>query len=278
MKILITGASGQLGHALQAGFRNHILFPLTEKNCDITEPAQLKRAFSSIKPDLVINAAAYTNVDGAEADEKGAYKGNEEGPRLLALETVGLGIPLIHFSTDYVFDGKATSPYTESSPTNPQSVYGKSKLAGEKAIQKINPQHFIVRTAWLYHTQGHNFPKTMIGVSAKPEVRVVNDQIGCPTYAPHLVELLKQVMSLKEYGIYHLAGGGETSWHGMTVYLYEKMKIKTPVIAVSTSEFPRPAPRPAYSVLRSERQPKMELPHWKQGIDDFLLSLQAMRV
>src|SRR5262249_41284758 len=206
-------------------------------------------------PDVVINAAAYTNVDGAESDARSAYKLNAVAARNLAIATHRHDIPLVQVSTDYVFDGLGNRPYHEYDLANPQSIYGKSKLAGEQSVASLNPRHYIVRTAWLYHTEGRNFPKTMLTQAEKPEVRVVSDQYGSPTYAPHLAAAIARLAQSGAYGIYHLAGQGGTSWYDLTRHLYEIFGINTRVIPISTTEFPRPAPRPCYSILTTIQDP-----------------------
>src|SRR5262245_27818395 len=212
MRILITGAGGQLGCALQAVLTDHKVIALKHEKLDVTRLDAVLDATAAHGPDVVINAAAYTNVDGAESDDRGAYKLNAVAPRNLAIVTHQHNLPLIHVSTDYVFDGWGDRPYHEYDRPNPQSVYGKSKLAGEQSVASLNPRHYIVRTAWLYHTEGRNFPKTMLAQSQQSEVRVVSDQYGSPTYAPHLADGVARLIESGAYGIYHLAGQGGTSW------------------------------------------------------------------
>ena len=216
MRILITGAGGQLGHAMQSILMNHKLVALPRAQLDITRFDDVCEAVAAHRPDLVINAAAYTSVDGAESDQTGAYKLNAVGPRNLAITTHRHNIPLVHVSTDYVFDGTSNRPYHEFDPVNPQSVYGRSKLAGEQAVSAHNPRHYIVRTAWLYHAEGRNFPKTMLAQAEKNEVRVVDDQYGSPTYAPHLAAGIARLIETSAFGVYPLPGGGGGSWVGWT--------------------------------------------------------------
>ncbi|MFN0107715.1 MAG: dTDP-4-dehydrorhamnose reductase, partial [Blastocatellia bacterium] len=215
MKILITGAGGQLGCALQTVLANREVIALTRAELDITNFDEVRSAVSANRPNLVINCAAYTAVDLAESDEAGAFKLNADGPRHLAEATAEHGIALVQVSTDYVFDGTGDSPYNEFDQTNPQSVYGRSKLAGEQAVASINPRHFIARTAWLYHHEpanAKNFPKTMLAQSHRESVKVVNDQYGSPTYAPHLAEAIARLIKTEAYGVYHLAGSGQATW------------------------------------------------------------------
>jgi dTDP-4-dehydrorhamnose reductase len=275
MHILITGASGQLGLTLQNELTTHHLTPLVEAQLDITNLADVRAALRAYHPELVINAAAYTNVDGAETNPDLAYRVNALAARNLALATSEQNIPLVHISTDYVFDGTGQRPLHEYDQTNPQSVYGASKLAGEQAIRTHNPRHYIARTAWLYSHQlagVRNFPLTMLAQAARidiHEVRVVNDQHGSPTYAPHLARALNQLLETEAYGTYHLAGSGGATWHELTCELYRRFDITLPVQAVTTDQFPRPAKRPAYAVLTTIQEPRIVLPDWHDGLDEF---------
>jgi dTDP-4-dehydrorhamnose reductase len=272
MKVLITGAGGQLGCALQATLTCHEIIALTRAELDVTRFNDVREAIKAHRPDLVINAAAYTNVDGAEGDSEGAYKLNAVAPRNLAIATSDLNIPIIHASTDYVFDGLGEKPYHEYDLTNPLSVYGKSKLAGEQALASLNPRHYVVRTAWLYHYQpagGKNFPKAMLAQAHRESVRVVSDQYGSPTYAPHLAAAIGRLIETGAYGVYHLAGSGGTSWFELTRRLYQLFGEKTEVQPCATSEFPRPARRPRYSVLATIQEPQILLPAWEEGLAAF---------
>jgi dTDP-4-dehydrorhamnose reductase len=271
MRILITGAQGQVGRSLIQALSHHTVSAFSKSELDITNSEQVSAALEKADPHIVINTAAYNAVDEAETRPVVAYEVNENGPLTLAILTAHNEIPLLHFSTDYVFDGKSNDPYMEDAKPNPQSVYGKSKLAGELAVQKNNPDHYIVRTAWVYHEVGKNFPNTILSLADKPEVRVVNDQIGCPTYAPHLAEaVVKLIERGPVSGIYHLAGSGKASWYDVARELYRRMEIKTPVVPVSTKEFPRPAKRPAHAVLASTKLLDISLPPWEQGLDEFV--------
>jgi dTDP-4-dehydrorhamnose reductase len=275
MKILITGASGQLGRTLQTELNAHEIIATDSGELDITCLADVRAAISAQRPDVVINAAAYTNVDAAESDSTTAYRVNALAPRNLAIVTGLLNIPLVQVSTDYVFDGAGSLALHEYDRTNPQSVYGASKLAGEEAVRQHNLRHFIARTAWLYcHQLGglKNFPLTMLAQAARTdisEVRVVNDQHGSPTYAPHLAHALAELINTEAYGTYHLAGQGGATWHELTVELYRRFDISLPVQAVTTDQFPRPAKRPAYSVLTTIQDPPILLPDWRAGLDEF---------
>lgn len=269
MKILLTGASGQLGIAMQAALAGHDVIPLTKESLDISDFGQVKTVMKALSPEYIINAAAYTDVDGAQANVHLAYAVNALGPRNLAVIAAALDIPLMHVSTDYVFDGRSSVPYHEFDRPNPLSVYGASKLAGEEAIRDLHRRHFIVRTSWLYHVVGRNFPKTITSLASRPVVRVVDDQIGSPTYAPHLASTLARLHETMAYGTYHVSGRGQTTWFSLTRELYRQLGIATPLVPVSTSEFPRPAPRPRYSALISLQSPCIELPPWEAGIAEY---------
>ncbi len=212
MKILLTGATGQLGRALQATLADHDVAALGSRELDVTDLEAVRGTVESTGAELVLNAAAWTDVDGAQADPEGAFRVNGLGPRNLALATRACGAALLHVSTDYVFDGESDRPYCEFDATNPQSVYGHSKLAGEDAVRTFNERHWIVRTAWLYSPWRKNFALTMRGLASRDEVRVVNDQVGSPTYAPHLARGIARLVETDAYGTYHLAGSGQASW------------------------------------------------------------------
>ena len=275
MKIFITGVGGQLGYALSQALVDHEIHTFTHAQLDITQLAAVRTEIERVEPDLVINAAAYNNVDGAESEPEAAYRGNALGPRNLALITAAHGIPLLHVSTDYVFSGTGKRPYHEFDRTGPQSVYGESKLAGEEAVRALNPRHYIIRTAWLYHIIGKNFLRTMCALARRQsEVRVVNDQRGSPTYVPHLADALVRLMTTKSYGLYHFAGQGETSWYELTCLLYQLLGIETAVHPVQTTEFPRPARRPAYSALTTIQDPYIILPAWEVGVQQFTQEIQ----
>lgn len=269
MRIGIIGCGGQLGNALQEVLGAHQLWCADIGELDITRFQVVVDTLRKIPLDLVINAAAYTQVDAAEEDPVNAYRVNALGPRNLAIATCEKNIPLVHVSTDYVFDGRAGRAYHEFDVPNPLSVYGRTKLAGEKEVAIQNPRHYIVRTAWLYHTRGRNFAKTLIELAAKGGVRVVKDQFGSPTYAPHLAQVMLQLMETGAFGIYHLAGRGGTNWYEFTRTLFDDFNIKAPVTPVTTAEFPRPAPRPAYAVLTTLKDPEILLPPWEEGLKQF---------
>lgn len=268
-RILITGAQGQLGQALQRQYADHEVTAWDLQDLDITQFEEVRKALDQLRPHIVINAAAFTQVDEAEVKQDAAYRGNALGPRNLAVVTNDLGMTLIHFSTDYVFDGQQNRPYHEFDRTNPLGVYGHSKLAGEEAVRVANPRHFIVRTAWLYHTVGRNFPRTICRMAGREVVKVVSDQYGSPTFAPHLARAVSQLGETDAFGIYHMAGTGGASWYELTQALYQALDIQTSVVPIATAQFPRPARRPPYAVLTSLQDPLIELPSWEEGVRDF---------
>ncbi|QTA83064.1 dTDP-4-dehydrorhamnose reductase [Desulfonema limicola] len=267
MKILVIGSKGQLGHELVNHCKNSGIkvsgFDLPE--IDISSRDQVEKIISDTAPSLVINAAAYTLVDKAESDEITAYAVNKTGPGNIAESCRKTGIPLIHISTDFVFDGKKNNPYLESDKVSPLSVYGKSKAAGDDAVRDILNQHIIIRTSWLYGVYGNNFVKTMIRLGKeRDELNVVADQYGCPTCAADLARAVlstaAHIHDKKEtiWGTYHYCGKGITSWHGFTEaileYAGQHIPLKTKKVnAITTAEYPTPAKRPSYSALDCTR-------------------------
>jgi dTDP-4-dehydrorhamnose reductase len=215
--------------------------------------------------DAVLHAAAWTDVDGAEADPQGAAAVNVGGTAHAAL----LG-PLAYFSSDYVFDGAKDSPYVESDAPNPLSAYGRSKAYGEAAAGE---EAWVVRSSWLFGPTGHNFVRTMLHLGAeRDEVSVVDDQVGCPTYVGHLVQATREILDLP-FGIWHVAADGECTWAEFAQAIFEEAKLECRVVPISTEELGRPAPRPAYSVLRSEKAETPRLPHWREGLRECLARL-----
>lgn len=255
MKILITGSNGMLGHDLEKVLKdNHELVLTTSKTLDITDKDKTIDFIVGFEPDVVINSAAYTDVDGCETNQDLAYAVNGEGVRNLALACKQIDCPLVHVSTDYVFDGTAREPIAEDGEIGPISIYGKSKLKGEEAIQEILDKYFIVRTAWLYGINGKNFPKTMLELAENhSEITVVYDEVGTPTYTPDLAYGISQLIETDYYGIYHLTNSGSCSWCEFARYIFEIAGRDVKVIPVTASEFSRPAPRPSYSVLKNEK-------------------------
>ena len=277
MKILLTGAAGQLGRQIQARNQAHAITALTHRDLDIANLAGVREAVGAHKPDLVLNAAAFNDVDRAQADPEAAFVGNGLGPRNLALAAAETGASVLHVSTDYVFDGQQSTPYHEYDRPAPLSNYGRSKLAGEVAVRELNPRHYVVRTAWVYEPKGNNFPKTLYFLALKhKEVKVVSDVKGSPTSAAHLAAAILTLIDTGAFGTYHLAGAGEgASWFDLATHFFRELKMDTLVLPVASTEFPRPAPRPRYSVLRTIQQPRIILPPWQEGIAEFARDVKA---
>ncbi|MCG3203641.1 MAG: dTDP-4-dehydrorhamnose reductase [Elusimicrobia bacterium] len=278
MKILVTGSSGQLARALQTEMPHRSTLSgvfTSHSELDITHSVQIEKIMNQHQPDLVINTAAYNLVDQAEEEPQQAYLGNKTGPELLAKWTSKAGIPLIHFSTDYVFDGTSSNPYTESSPTAPLSVYGKSKWEGEQAVFQENSRAIVVRTSWVFNVKGRNLALRLLALGDNVEIKVVSDQWGCPTYAPHLAKkILDMVENKSGPGLYHLAGGGRTTWFEFIRYFFQMMDVKKKVHPVLSADFPRKAARPRFSVLKTEKGAFFELPPWEQGVTEFVKELK----
>ena len=249
--LLITGAGGQLGAALREAFPQ--ADARTRAQLDVTKPIeQVTDCY------LVLHAAAWTDVDGAEADPAGAELVNVVGTRNVA----ALGAPVVYYSTDYVFDGRKREPYVEPDEPNPLSVYGRTKLAGEREIR----DGWIVRSSWLFGWTGKNFVRTMLHLGReRDEVRVVDDQHGSPTYVGHLAEATREILE-RPQGIWHAAAEGECTWAEFAREIFDQAGIDCEVVPITTEELGRPAPRPAYSVLRSEHENAPRLPHWREGL------------
>ena len=256
INVLVTGANGQLGHCikdLEGQYPDLKLIYTDYHDLDITNFEATKAFFKKYIPiQYCINCAAYTAVDKAEEDKEKAYSINALGPKHLASACKENNTTLIHISTDFVFDGNKKEPYLETDTPNPLSVYGASKLQGEVEIQNILKEHFIIRTSWLYSEHGHNFMKTMLKLGeTRKELRVVNDQIGTPTYAGDLAKVVLNVIATKknEYGLYHYSNEDEVSWYGFAKAIFELSGKNVKVNPVTTKEYPTPAKRPMYSVL-----------------------------
>ena len=253
MKKVITGAKGMLGHDLTKILVNNDLHCFNSKQLDITDENNVNM-IKNIKPDIVINSAAFTNVDACESQYDEAYKVNAEGPKNLAKICKNLNIPLVHISTDYVFKGDKNEPLIENDSVGPNTAYGKTKLAGEKYIQETLDKYFIIRTAWLYGHNGANFVETMLNLSQNNnELNVVNDQIGTPTYTLDLAYAISNLIKTNKYGIYHITNSGHCSWYEFAKEIFKLSNINIKVNPVKTEEFPRPAPRPKYSVLSNQK-------------------------
>jgi dTDP-4-dehydrorhamnose reductase len=275
LKILLIGGRGQLGRCLSRTLDAHELIAPDHSSLDVTDLDQICAAVKSCGPDLVVNASAFNDVDGAEQHQREAYLVNAGGPRNLALATASRKIPLLHVSTDYVFDGKRQSPYHEFCATNPLSAYGRSKLAGEMTVRELNPRHYIVRTAWLFWDQGQNFLLGMYRASSRPEVCVVADAIGSPTYVPHLAQAIAQLITSEAYGTYHFAGRGAASRWELVLELYRTLGKRCTVTPVTQSSFAAAAVRPEYSALETLQRPRIELPPWQEGVAAFAREIQT---
>jgi dTDP-4-dehydrorhamnose reductase len=275
MRILITGAGGQLGRALIAALHGHEVTALRHRDLDITDREAVHSAIKFSAPDVVINAAAYNDVDAAETHIEAADAINVRGPRILAEESAIKSINVVHVSTDYVFDGTAGRPYHEDDRPNPLSVYGRSKRAGEVAVIETNPRHYVVRTAWLFEASGKNFLNAMRAVVGRPEVRVVDDQFGSPTYAPHLAKAIASLIGESAFGIYHLAGQGGVSRHGLVRELYTLLGVEAKVVAVNHDAFPAAAVRPLNTVLSTIKDSAPAMPPWQEGVREFVADLQG---
>ena len=278
MKILVFGRIGQLGSALAEVLsdRYETRF-IDQPELDLTVPESVRDHVQTYLPSIVINAAAYTAVDRAETEPELAHIINARAPESLAYACDEAGAVLIHYSTDYVFDGTASMPYTETAAVAPTGVYGQSKLAGEIAVASATQRYVILRTAWLYSAVGHNFVKTMLKLadSGQP-VRVVADQVGSPTYAQDLARVTRSIIEVLNssredcFGLYHVTNTGTTSWHGLAQEIFRLAAHQDVVVQpISTEEYPTPAPRPAYTVLdcsKLERVFGLTLPSWRDAL------------
>ncbi len=264
-----TVAARELGHEVIA---------LSRSDLDVTDQSAVETLVKEQAPATVVNCAAWTDVDGAETHEEEATEVNASGAGHLAAAAEAVGASICQISTDYVFDGAKETPYVESDPTSPIQAYGRSKLAGEKAVRKANPDHFIVRTSWLFGAanQRPNFVETMLEVGSTGEpVKVVHDQVGSPTFAGHLAAGLTSLIETDSYGIHHMSGAGECSWYEFAEEIFRQAQVEVKLIPIDTAAFPRPAPRPANSVLVSEWETPIMLPRWKTGLDEYLQRRRA---
>lgn len=280
MRVLVTGAAGMLGTdvcraATGAGFE---VLAYERARLDICDRHAVEAVMRRARPDVVINCAAWTDVDGAESSPKAALEVNVEGAATVARATQRSGGRILHISSDYVFDGSKSTPYLESDPVNPLSAYGRSKLEGERAVAREAPeQHTIVRSSWLFGVVGRCFPKTILRLAAERErLAVVSDQIGCPTFTAHLAQALVQVAGDEHLpGVVHAAAAGQASWFDFAREVVVAAAIDCEVTPARTAELSRPAPRPPYSVLRSERSSAPALPDWREGLREFMSSQVA---
>jgi dTDP-4-dehydrorhamnose reductase len=273
LKVLVTGAAGMLGREVTAAChaRGHEVVALAHAALDITDGPAVDGALSRYGPDAVVNCAAFTDVDGAEDNEAGAMRINDEGAAQLAAAAAAAGAKIVYPSSDYVFDGSTRGRYVESDIPSPLSAYGRSKQAGETSVGVANPRHFIVRSSWLFGLAGKNFVETMLRIgNEQPEVLVVSDQVGSPTYTRHLGGALALLVEGEEFGIHHIAGGGHCSWYEFAQEIFDQAGVECRVMAGTTEMLARKAPRPAYSVLGTERRKPIVLPHWKRGLAEYL--------
>ena len=290
MRIALTGPGGQVGFELRRALLPlGEVIPLDRAACDLGDPAGLKAALEAVRPDVIVNPAAYTAVDRAESEPARARAINAEAPGVIGAVARAQGAFVIHYSTDYVFDGALDRPYTEADATNPQSVYGATKRAGEAALEASGADHWIFRTAWVMGARGHNFARTMLRLAAERDrLQVVNDQIGTPTTAALIADVTAQALGQRRRGavtapngVYHLTAAGETSWHGVACHVIARAQAAghalraTPesVAPIPTRDFPTPAPRPADSRLDTRRLQAtfgLCLPAWPTALDHTL--------
>jgi dTDP-4-dehydrorhamnose reductase len=273
MKVLVTGAAGMLGRdvMLAAGNAGHQVVGFGHAELDIADPAAVSAKIEGERPDVVINCAAWTDVDGAEQAEEEATRINGEGAGNVAAAAATVGAAVVYLSSDYVFDGSKGAPYVETDQTAPLSAYGRSKLAGEEATRAANKRHFIVRSAWLFGIGGRNFVETMLRLAADHgEVLVVRDQVGSPTYTWHLAYGVIRLIEGVEFGIHHMAAAGSCSWYEFAREIFDQAKVECKVMSATTEMLGRPAPRPPYSALASQREHAIELPSWQDGLAAYL--------
>ena len=296
LKILLTGVNGQVGNALKSKLFQHEVFALNREQLDLTKLHDIKRVVREIKPNLIINPAAYTAVDKAETEPELAYAINATAAQVLAEEAARLNAALIHFSTDYVFDGTKTAPYVETDAVNPVSVYGQTKLAGEDAIRTVGLPHLILRTSWVYGAHGKNFLKTILRLAAERDsLTIVGDQFGAPTSSECIADAVVKLLNVwqptqeNQTGIIHFTNTGETTWHGFSCEIVNeynallaingwpalKANVEN-IAAISTTDYPTPAARPANSCLNNAKLNavfSIELPPWQQGLQQVMQSL-----
>ena len=280
MKILIIGANGQVGNALTQNLIEYELIPLTRQDCDLSQSGQIGQTIDKYKPDLIINSAAYTMVDQAEDEQELVFLINRDAPKVLSEKAREFNIPFIHFSTDYVFDGKKKGSYSEDDQTNPLGIYGQSKLAGEEAIQETGGQNYIFRTSWVYSNVGHNFYLTIRQLSQKKnELKVVADQFGVPTTNLFIAEQIKKIipnLNQNNTGVYNLVPDGSCSWNGFAKAIISKtnqsFNLKK-LYSIQTDQYPTNAKRPANSILNNDKIKKtfgLTFNDWKEELDKII--------
>jgi dTDP-4-dehydrorhamnose reductase len=280
VKLLVTGSAGMLGtDVTRVGERaGHDPIAMSHAVLDITDAVSVERAMQRSNPDAVINCAAWTDVDGAETRREAAHAVNVLGAGNVARAAAAAGIQLVHVSTDYVFNGTPPlggggkpRPYLESDPTGPRSVYGETKLEGERLVLGASPRHTVVRSSWLFGVGGPNFAGTMLRLAGEREsVRVVDDQVGCPTWTGHLAPALLGLIERDVHGLVHLAGAGYVSWNGFAREIFRQAEVNCRVDPATTADMARPAPRPAWSAIESEREDVIPMPDWREGLAGYL--------
>lgn len=280
MRLLITGGTGMLGRAIQRLARRLVggvdwrVAAFSRKDLDVTNMGAIQSAFSIVSPNVVINCAAYTNVDGCEVEPAVAYRMNGEVPGLLAKACERANALLVHFSTDYVFDGRSSTPYSEDQPVAPLSIYGRSKLAGEDAIRTVNAPHLILRTQWLYGQHGRNFIDTILRSAAAGEkLSVVNDQFGAPTYAIDFATVTLEAVAAKLTGTYHAVNAGRSTWYELARKALALADLDPELVSpTTTAEFPRPAQRPAWGVLDTSKLAGagITLRPWEEALEQYV--------
>lgn len=277
MRIFITGSKGQLGselRSLSADYAGYIFEFTDSQECDITNAEKTKTVLAAFRPDVVINCAAYTAVDKAESEPELADAINHLAVKNLAMAAAELGFKLIHISTDFIFDGTANTPITEAQLPNPLSVYGKTKLAGEKAIEEFCSSAVIIRTSWVYSTFGNNFVKTILKLcKEKPQLNIIFDQIGSPTYANDLAAFiltaLPQIIAENISGVFHFSDEGVASWYDFAIAIRDLDGLNTPIFPIATSQYPTPAQRPHYSLLNKQKIKdtfQIHIPYWRDSL------------
>jgi dTDP-4-dehydrorhamnose reductase len=280
MKLLVTGAAGMLGRdvMLAAGNAGHEVVGFGHTELDISDSTSLLAKLEGERPGVVINCAAWTDVDGAEEAEEEATAVNGAAAGEVAAAAAEVGASVVYVSSDYVFDGAKGAPYVETDQTAPLSAYGRSKLAGEEATAAANKRHFIVRSSWLFGIGGPNFVETMLRLAADHgEVLVVRDQVGSPTYTWHLAYGIVRLIEGIEYGIHHMAAAGACSWYEFAREIFEQAEVECRVLSATTEMLGRPAPRPPYSALVSGREHAIELPPWQDGLSSYIAQRQVER-
>jgi dTDP-4-dehydrorhamnose reductase len=274
MRLLVLGSGGMLGRAVarDAARLGHDVVALGHGDLDVTDAANVARIVAAVGPQAIVNCAGFTDVDGAEASEARALRVNGDGPGNVARAAAETGARVVHVSTDYVFDGTKREPWIESDPVAPLQAYGRTKLAGERAVAESGAEHAIVRTAWLFGAGGPNFVETMLRLgSGREEVTVVTDQRGGPTWTGHLAPALVEIAERRgDAGIFHAAGAGECSWYEFAVEILHRAGLPCRAVPTTSERFARPARRPAYSVLGTEREPGIVLPPWTDGLAAYL--------